>query len=65
MKQDNRKTVGVFLIVGLVLIMWCGLLIAPLMKDGLIGIITGFPDVIEHPFHIKFCEDSVKATNKH
>ncbi len=61
MKQDSRKTIVILLIICIVPVVWLGLLIAPLMSEGLIGIITGFPKVIENPFHIKLCEDSVKT----
>ncbi len=61
MKQDNRKTIVILLLVGIVPVVWLGLLIAPLLSEGLIGIITGFPKAIENPLHIKLCEDSVKT----
>ena len=61
MKQDDRKTIVILLIVGIVPVVWLGLLIAPLMSEGLIGFITGFPKAIENTIHIKLCEDSVKT----
>ena len=56
-----ESAVDLLLIVCIVPVVWLALLIAPLLSEGLIGIITGFPKAIENPLHIKLCEDSVKT----
>ena len=40
---------------------WFGLLIAPAIGEGLPGFIKSFGGIINEPFRITFCEDSLKA----
>ena len=47
--------------VGIVPVMWFALLTAPYVSGGLPEIIQELPKAINHPFHIKFCKDSVKT----
>jgi len=42
-------------------VIWIALLIAPIVNKGLIGIIQNFGAVINNPFKIVFCENSIKA----
>ena len=46
---------------GLIATIWFSLLIAPLMPDGLIGIISGLSVVMNNPFKITWCENSLKT----
>ncbi|MBQ9879681.1 MAG: type IV secretory system conjugative DNA transfer family protein, partial [Clostridia bacterium] len=46
---------------GLIPVIWLALLIAPFFGGGLKAIFMEFPDAIAKPFHVTFCEDSVKA----
>ena len=48
-------------VAGAIPVIWIALLIAPAAKDGLIGIVRGFSNVMDHPFHIELCEDSLKT----
>ena len=59
MKQDNDRTLLILSLVGIVPVVWFGLLIAPLLEDGLVGVITGFTNVMVRPFHIELCMDSL------
>ena len=59
MKQDNDRTLLILSLVGIVPVVWLGLLITPLLEDGLIGVITGFTEVMARPFHIELCMDSL------
>ena len=59
MKQDNDRTLLILSLVGIVPVVWLGLLVAPLLEDGLIGVITGFTEVMARPFHIELCMDSL------
>ena len=62
MRNDRlSKTNLILYSAGLVPVIWLALLIAPLLDGGLQSIFTAFPDAISNPFHISFCEDSVKA----
>lgn len=46
---------------GVIPVVWLGLLIAPTMKDGLLGLIQNFGTIMNNPFHIELCEDSLRA----
>lgn len=55
--KDNIIIAGL----GLVVVCWMALLIAPFLEDGLVGIVEGFPLAIASPFSVSICEDSMKA----
>lgn len=61
MKPDNRQG-GIWIyVLGLIPVVWFALLIAPAIPGGLAQIVEAFPAAMEHPFQLKWCEDSVKA----
>ena len=57
MKKDNKT----FIALGIVLVIWLGLLIAPISDKGLIGIIKEFPSAINNPFNITICSNTIKT----
>ncbi len=62
MRQDKfSKTNIILYAVGIIPVIWLGLVIAPYTADGLIGIVKNFSLIMENPLHISFCGDSVKA----
>lgn len=62
MRQDKlSKRYIILYILGLIPVIWFSLLISPYAKDGLAGIIQNFSSVTENPFHISFCEHSLKT----
>ena len=62
MRQDKlSKRYIILYVLGLIPVIWFSLLIAPYAKDGLAGIIQNFSSVTENPFHISFCDDSIKT----
>ena len=44
---------------GLIPTIWLGLLIAPISDDGILSIIKGFSKVINNPFKITFCSNTL------
>ena len=46
---------------GIIPVLWLGLLIAPCMANGLVSLIQKFGTVMQNPFHIQLCEDSLKT----
>ena len=59
MNQGNDRRAAVILsLIGIIPVVWLGLLIAPSVKGGLPEILTS---LMNDPFHIELCEDSVKA----
>ena len=61
MKHDNPKSSILFCVIGMIPVIWLGLLIAPAIAGGLPEILKNLSEVISHPFQIKICEDSLKT----
>ena len=62
MRQDKLSKQNVILyLCGIIPVVWLGLLIAPCLKDGLPGLVQQFGSVMQNPFQIQLCEDSVKT----
>ena len=62
MRQDKLSKQNVILyLCGIIPAVWLGLLIAPCLKDGLPGLVQQFGSVMQNPFQIQLCEDSVKT----
>ena len=62
MRQDKFSKQNVILyLCGILPVVWLGLLIAPCLKDGLPGLVQQFGSVMQNPFQIQLCEDSVKT----
>lgn len=62
MRQDDKKTVIVFIVCGCIPVVWLALLIAPYSEVNLLNIIVESSEIFKNPFHIKLCEDSIKCT---
>ena len=61
-RQDKLSKQNVILyLCGIIPAVWLGLLIAPCLKDGLPGLVQQFGSVMQNPFQIQLCEDSVKT----
>lgn len=62
MRQDKLSKQNVILyLCGIIPVVWLGLLVAPCLKDGLPGLVRQFGSVMQNPFQIQLCEDSVKT----
>ena len=61
MKNDERRTIKILCVLGIIPVVWLALLIAPAVSGGLPEILQHFPKSMEHPFHIELCEDSQKT----
>ena len=62
MRDDKFSTEYIVLyIFGLIATIWFSLLIAPVMSDGLAGLINELPNVMNNPFKITWCENSLKT----
>lgn len=46
---------------GCIFVIWLALLIAPCMKNGIVGLVENFGAVMENPFRIQLCEDSFRT----
>ena len=62
MNRDNERQSSIILsVIGILPIVWLGLLIAPSVKGGLPEILPSLMTVFNNPFHIELCGDSVKT----
>lgn len=62
MQRDKERQSEIILsIIGIIPVVWLGLLIAPSVKGGLPEIFPSLMNVFNNPFHIVLCEDSVKT----
>ena len=62
MRHDKFSKQNIVLyILGAVLAAWFGLLSAPCLKDGLIGLIRDLGIIMQNPFKIQLCEGSLKT----
>ena len=61
MRSDDRQTMLVLALCGILPVVWLALLTAPYVSGGLPAILSGFPNAIDHPFSIQICGDSVKT----
>ena len=59
MRHGNNTRI--LCLIGILPVVWLGLLIAPAASGGLPGIVARFPAIMNHPFRIELCEDSVKT----
>ena len=62
MNRDNDRQSAIILsVIGIIPVVWLALLIAPSVKGGLPEILPNLLLVFNNPFHIEFCEDSLKT----
>ena len=59
MKRENNPLI--LCLFGILPVVWQGLLIAPAVHGGLPEIVARFPAVMNDPFHIELCGDSLKT----
>lgn len=59
MRHGNNTRI--LCLIGILPVVWLGLLITPAASGGLPGIVARFPAIMNHPFRIELCEDSVKT----
>ena len=59
--MQDRKTPKWFYLLWIIPIIWLALLVAPSISGGLPQIVLDFPKVINNPFKINWCNDSLKT----
>ena len=60
-RDDDRQSAIILSVIGIIPVVWLALLIAPSVKGGLPEILPNLLLVFNKPFHIEFCEDSIKT----
>lgn len=61
MKDRHTKQTLLLCIFGILPVTWLGLLAAPSLQRGLPGLLADFSTIMDHPFHIELCKDSLRT----
>ena len=62
MREDKLSRTSILLYaLGLIPVVWLALLIAPAFGGGILSLIENLAGIFNRPFHIEWCEDSVKT----
>ena len=62
MRQDKFSKAHLTLYAcGVIPVVWLALLLAPYLSSGLVDLVRNGGAALEHPFHIIWCEDSLKT----
>lgn len=59
MKDDYRGVTAFVCIIGAIVVVWIGLIVAPLLDGGILNIMSNFPSAIMHPFSIEFTHQTL------
>ena len=59
--KNDKQSIIILSVLGIVPVIWLGLCIAPSVHGGLAEIIPALANVINNPFDISLCEDSLKT----
>ena len=60
-RDSSRQSAIILAVIGILPVVWLGLLIAPSVKGGLLDILPSLLTVFNDPFHIELCGDSLKT----
>ena len=60
-RDSSRQSAIILAVIGILPVVWLGLLIAPSVKGGLPEILPSLLTVFNDPFHIELCGDSLKT----
>lgn len=58
--KDNKISIKL-IILGLIIVIWFALLVAPIINKGMLVIIKEFPKIISNPLKINLCNNSLKS----
>ena len=61
MRGNDKKTVLILSVIGIVPVVWIALCVAPYAKGGLVEMLSSLSKTFENPLNIKLCEDSLKT----
>lgn len=61
--KNDKQSIIILSVLGIVPVIWLGLCIAPSVHGGLAEIIPALSNAINNPFDISLCEDSLKLSS--
>lgn len=59
--KDNKISRKIIIILGIIIVIWFALLIAPVINNSLLVIIKEFPNIMGNPLKINLCNNSLKS----
>ena len=59
--KNDKQTIKLLIVLGIIPTIWFALLIAPYLNSGLMNILKDFPTSLNNPLNIKWCENSIRA----
>jgi type IV secretion system protein VirD4 len=59
--EDTKKTEYIMFGIGIFFIIWLALLVAPYFSGGILNLINNLSNIMNEPFDIAMCEDSLKT----
>lgn len=62
MRQDKTSKQSILLYcLGCIPVIWLGLLVAPYEEAGIVELVRNFGSVMQNPFHIMLCDESLRV----
>ena len=61
MVDDNKKIKTIFIIIGMIFIIWLSLKIAPFIDGGILKVLINLDKIVNEPLKIKWCNNSIKV----
>lgn len=61
MNNNNSNTEYIVYLIASIIVIWIALLVAPYISGGLPNLIMNFSKAMDNPFHITWCEDSIRT----
>ena len=59
--NDNYKSEVIMYALGSIVIIWLGIAVAPYIDGGIPNIISNFSEIMDNPFKLMWCENSLKT----
>lgn len=59
--NEDKRTGIIFMWLGVIPVVWAALMVAPVLSEGLAGIVEGFTSGMRNPVKVTWCADSLKA----
>ncbi len=60
-RNENKKSLTILAVIGIIPVVWLGLAVAPYAGGGLPEMLSSLSESINHPFDIVICDDSLKT----
>lgn len=59
--MDNTKTGRIFILLGIIPVVWAAVIAAPFLSQGLLGIISGLTQSLNDPLNFEWCANTLKS----